>query len=158
MQEVARLYAEMETGGRLDESALNAAREVIVDDWAKRNARLLERRAENRDKLIAVQKNRLEDWRIEKFIRNAEAYIEQNGTSGDEVDKEATSAKMYSMIAAGGSWGDAEKTVQQWVRPRLTGCSGSRVSTTEKTRTRKTAESRSRRRTGTIRRKILCAR
>lgn len=124
MQEVARLYAEMETGGRLDESALNAAREVIVDDWAKRNARLLERRAENRDKLIAVQKNRLEDWRIEKFIRNAEAYIEQNGTSGDEVDKEATSAKMYSMIAAGGSWGDAEKTVQQWVRPRLNGMLG----------------------------------
>lgn len=123
-QEVARLYAEMETGGRLDESALNAAREVIVDDWAKRNARLLERRAENRDKLIAVQKNRLEDWRIEKFIRNAEAYIEQNGTSGDEVDKEATSAKMYSMIAAGGSWGDAEKTVQQWVRPRLDGMLG----------------------------------
>lgn len=124
MQEVARLYAEMETGGRLDESALNAAREVIVDDWAKRNARLLERRAENRDKLIAVQKNRLEDWRIEKFIRNAEAYIEQNGTSGDEVDKEATSAKMYSMIAAGRSWGDAEKTVQQWVRPRLDGMLG----------------------------------
>lgn len=119
MQEVARLYAEMETGGRLDESALNAAREVIVGDWAKRNARLLERRAENRDKLIAVQKNRLEDWRIEKFIRNAEAYIEQNGTSGDEVDKEATSAKMYSMIAPSGSWGDVEKTVQQWVRPRL---------------------------------------
>lgn len=124
MQEVARLYAEMETGGRLDESALNAAREVIVGDWAKRNARLLERRAENRDKLIAVQKNRLEDWRIEKFIRNAEAYIEQNGTSGDEVDKEATSAKMYSMIAAGRSWGDAEKTVQQWVRPRLDGMLG----------------------------------
>ena len=124
MQEVARLYVEMETGGRLDESALNAAREVIVDDWAKRNARLLERRAENRDKLIAVQKNRLEDWRIEKFIRNAEAYIEQNGTSGEEVDKEATSAKMYSMIAAGGSWGDAEKTVQQWVRPRLDGMLG----------------------------------
>lgn len=124
MQEVARLYAEMETGGRLDESALNAAREVIVDDWAKRNARLLERRAENRDKLIAVQKNRLEDWRIEKFIRNAEAYIEQNGTSGEEVDKEATSAKMHSMIAAGGSWGDAEKTVQQWVRPRLDGMLG----------------------------------
>lgn len=124
MQEVARLCVEMETGGRLDESALNAAREVIVDDWAKRNARLLERRAENQDKLIAVQKNRLEDWRIEKFIRNAEAYIEQNGTSGDEVDKEATSAKMYSMIAAGGSWGDAEKTVQQWVRPRLDGMLG----------------------------------
>lgn len=124
MQEVARLYAEMETGGRLDESALNAAREVIVDDWAKRNARLLERRAENRDKLIAVQKNRLEDWRIEKFIRNAEAYIEQNGTSGDEVDKEATSAKMHSMIAPSGSWGDAEKTVQQWVRPRLDGLLG----------------------------------
>lgn len=124
MQEVARLCAEMETGGRLDESALNAAREVIVDDWAKRNARLLERRAENRDKLIAVQKNRLEDWRIEKFIRNAEAYIEQNGTSGDEVDKEATSAKMHSMIAPSGSWGDAEKTVQQWVRPRLDGMLG----------------------------------
>lgn len=124
MQEVARLYVEMETGGRLDESALNAARDVIVDDWAKRNARLLERRAENRDKLIAVQKNRLEDWRIEKFIRNAEAYIEQNGTSGDEVDKEATSAKMYSMIAPSGSWGDVEKTVQQWVRPRLDGLLG----------------------------------
>lgn len=124
MQEVARLCVEMETGGRLDESALNAAREVIVDDWAKRNARLLERRAENRDKLIAVQENRLEDWRIEKFIRNAEAYIEQNGTSGDEVDKEATSAKMYSMIAADGSWGDAEKTVQQWVRLRLDGMLG----------------------------------
>lgn len=124
MQEVARLYVEMEMGGSLDESALNAARDVIVDDWAKRNARLLERRAENRDKLIAVQKNRLEDWRIEKFIRNAEAYIEQNGTSGDEVDKEATSAKMYSMIAPGGSWGDAEKTVQQWVRPRLDGLLG----------------------------------
>lgn len=124
MQEVARLCAEMETGGRLDESALNAAREVVVDDWAKRNARLLERRAENRDKLIAVQKNRLEDWRIEKFIRNAEAYIEQNGTSGDEVDKEATSAKMYSMIAPSGSWGDVEKTVQQWVRPRLDGMLG----------------------------------
>lgn len=124
MHEVARLCVEMETGGRLDESALNAAREVIVDDWAKRNARLLERRAENRDKLIAVQKNRLEDWRIEKFIRNAEAYIEQNGTSGDEVDKEATSAKMYSMIAPSGSWGDAEKTVQQWVRPRLDGMLG----------------------------------
>lgn len=124
MQEVARLCAEMETGGRLGESALNAAREVIVDDWAKRNARLLERRAENRDKLIAVQKNRLEDWRIEKFIRNAEAYIEQNGTSGDEVDKEATSAKMYSMIVPSGSWGDVEKTVQQWVRPRLDGMLG----------------------------------
>lgn len=124
MQEVARLCAEMETGGRLDESALNAAREVIVDDWAKRNARLLERRAENRDKLIAVQKNRLEDWRIEKFIRNAEAYIEQNGTSGDEVDKESTSAKMYSMIAPSGSWGDVEKAVQQWVRPRLDGMLG----------------------------------
>lgn len=124
MQEVARLCAEMETGGRLDESALNAAREVIVDDWAKRNARLLERRAENRDKLIAVQKNRLEDWRIEKFIRNAEAYIEQNGTSGDEVDKESTSAKMYSMIVPSGSWGDVEKAVQQWVRPRLDGMLG----------------------------------
>lgn len=124
MQEVARLCAEMETGGRLDESALNAAREVIVDDWAKRNARLLERRAKNRDKLIAVQKNRLEDWRIEKFIRNAEAYIEQNGTSGDEVDKEATSEKMHSMIAPSGSWGDVEKTVQQWVRPRLDGMLG----------------------------------
>lgn len=124
MQEVARLCAEMETGGRLDESALNAAREVIVDDWAKRNARLLERRAENRDKLIAVQKNRLEDWRIEKFIRNAEAYIEQNGTSGDEVDKEATSAKMYSMVVPSGSWGDVEKAVQQWVRPRLDGMLG----------------------------------
>ena len=124
MQEVAQLYAEMETGGSLDESALNAAREVIVDDWAKRNARLLERRAENRDKLIAVQKNRLEDWRIEKFIRNAEAYIEQNGTSGDEVDKEATSEKMHSMIAPSGSWGDVEKTVQQWVRPRLDGMLG----------------------------------
>ena len=124
MQEVARLYVEMETGGRLDESALNAAREVIVDDWAKRNARLLERRAENRDKLIAVQKNRLEDWRVEKFIQNAEAYIEQNGTSGDEIDREATSAKMYNLIAPGGSWDDMEKTVQQWVRPRLDGLLG----------------------------------
>lgn len=125
-QEVARLAVKLMTGERLTAEEMKPAEQVIREVYAEEHANFLNRRPESKEKRIDYyMENNVFQNRVEDFIRNAQEFYESGGSAG-EIDKEATAAKMMEMIAPGGSWNDALRTVKDWVKPQLEGLLGER--------------------------------
>lgn len=125
-QEVARLAVKLMTGERLTAEEMKPAEQAIREVYAEEHANFLNRRPESKEKRIDYyMKNNVFQNRVEDFIRNAQEFYESGGSAG-EIDKEATAAKMMEMIAPGGSWNDALRTVKDWVQPQLEGLLGER--------------------------------
>lgn len=125
-QEVARLAVKLMTGERLTVEEMKPAEQAIREVYAEEHANFLNRRPESKEKRIDYyMKNNVFQNRVEDFIRNAQEFYESGGSAG-EIDKEATAAKMMEMIAPGGSWNDALRTVKDWVKPQLKGLLGER--------------------------------
>ena len=125
-QEVARLAVKLMTGERLTAEEMKPAEQAIRDVYAEEHANFLNRRPESKEKRIDYyMKNNVFPNRVEDFIRSTQEFYESGGSAG-EIDKEATAAKMMEMIAPGGSWSDALRTVKDWVKPQLEGLLGER--------------------------------
>lgn len=125
-QEVARLSVKLMTGERLTAEEMKPAEQAIREVYAEEHANFLNRRPESKEKRIDYyMENNVFQNRVEDFIRNAQEFYESGGSAG-EIDKEATAAKMMEMIAPGGSWNDALRTVKDWVKPQLEGLLGER--------------------------------
>lgn len=125
-QEVARLAVKLMTGERLTAEEMKPAEQAIREIYAEEHANFLNRRPESKEKRIDYyMENNVFQNRVEDFIRNAQEFYESGGSAG-EIDKEATAAKMMEMIAPGGSWNDALRTVKDWVKPQLEGLLGER--------------------------------
>lgn len=125
-QEVARLAVKLMTGERLTAEEMKPAEQAIRDVYAEEHANFLNRRPESKEKRIDYyMKNNVFPNRVEDFIRSTQEFYE-SGASASEIDKEATAAKMMEMIAPGGSWNDALRTVKDWVQPQLEGLLGER--------------------------------
>ena len=125
-QEVARLAVKLMTGERLMAEEMKPAEQAIREVYAEEHANFLNRRPESKEKRIDYyMKNNVFPNRVEDFIRSAQEFYERGGSAG-EIDKEATAAKMMEMIAPGGSWNDALRTVKDWVQPQLEGLLGER--------------------------------
>lgn len=123
-QEVARLAVKLMTGERLTTEEMKPAEQAIREVYAEEHANFLNRRPESKEKRIDYyMKNNVFQNRVEDFIRSAQEFYENGGSAG-EIDKEATAAKMMEMIAPGGSWNDALRTVKDWVQPQLQGLLG----------------------------------
>ena len=125
-QEVARLAVKLMTGERLTAEEMKPAEQAVRDVYAEEHANFLNRRPESKEKRIDYyMKNNVFPNRVEDFIRSTQEFYESGGSAG-EIDKEATAAKMMEMIAPGGSWNDALRTVKDWVKPQLEGLLGER--------------------------------
>lgn len=125
-QEVARLAVKLMTGERLTAEEMKPAEQAIREVYAEEHANFLNRRPESKEKRIDYyMENNVFQNRVEDFIRNAQEFYESGGSAG-EIDKKATAAKMMEMIAPGGSWNDALRTVKDWVKPQLEGLLGER--------------------------------
>ena len=125
-QEVARLAVKLMTGERLTAEEMKPAEQAIREVYAEEHANFLNRRPESKEKRIDYyMENNVFQNRVEDFIRSAQEFYESGGSAG-EIDKEATAAKMMEMIAPGGSWNDALRTVKDWVQPQLEGLLGER--------------------------------
>ena len=125
-QEVARLAVKLMTGERLTAEEMKPAEQAIREIYAEEHANFLNRRPESKEKRIDYyMENNVFQNRVEDFIRSAQEFYESGGSAG-EIDKEATAAKMMEMIAPGGSWNDALRTVKDWVKPQLEGLLGER--------------------------------
>ena len=125
-QEVARLAVKLMTGERLTAEEMKPAEQAIREVYAEEHANFLNRRPESKEKRIDYyMENNVFQNRVEDFVRNAQEFYESGGSAG-EIDKEATAAKMMEMIAPGGSWNDALRTVKDWVQPQLEGLLGER--------------------------------
>lgn len=125
-QEVARLAVKLMTGERLTAEEMKPAEQAIREVYAEEHANFLNRRPESKEKRIDYyMKNNVFPNRVEDFIRSTQEFYESGGSAG-EIDKEATAAKMMEMIAPGGSWNDALRTVKGWVQPQLEGLLGER--------------------------------
>lgn len=125
-QEVARLAVKLMTGEHLTVEEMKPAEQAIRDVYAEEHANFLNRRPESKEKRIDYyMKNNVFPNRVEDFIRSTQEFYESGGSAG-EIDKEATAAKMMEMIAPGGSWNDALRTVKDWVKPQLEGLLGER--------------------------------
>ena len=125
-QEVARLAVKLMTGERLTAEEMKPAEQAIREIYAEEHANFLNRRPESKEKRIDYyMENNVFQNRVEDFIRSAQEFYESGGSAG-EIDEEATAAKMMEMIAPGGSWNDALRTVKDWVKPQLEGLLGER--------------------------------
>lgn len=125
-QEVARLAVKLMTGERLTAEEMKPAEQAIREVYAEEHANFLNRRPESKEQRIDYyMKNNVFPNRVEDFIRSTQEFYESGGSAG-EIDKEATAAKMMEMIAPGGSWNDALRTVKDWVQPQLEGLLGER--------------------------------
>lgn len=125
-QEVARLAVKLIIGERLTAEEMKPAEQSIREVYAEEHANFLNRRPESKEKRIDYyMKNNVFPNRVEDFIRSTQEFYESGGSAG-EIDKEATAAKMMEMIAPGGSWNDALRTVKDWVQPQLEGLLGER--------------------------------
>lgn len=125
-QEVARLAVKLMTGERLTAEEMKPAEQAIRDVYAEEHANFLNRRPESKEKRIDYyMKNNVFPNRVENFIRSTQEFYESGGSAG-EIDKEATAAKMFELIAPSGSWSDALRTVKDWVKPQLEGLLGER--------------------------------
>ena len=123
---MARLAVKLMTGERLTAEEMKPAEQAIREVYAEEHANFLNRRPESKEKRIDYyMENNVFQNRVEDFIRNAQEFYESGGSAG-EIDKEATAAKMMEMIAPGGSWNDALRTVKDWVQPQLEGLLGER--------------------------------
>ena len=120
-QEVARLAVKLMTGERLTAEEMKPAEQAIRDGYAEEHANFLNRRPESKEKRIDYyMKNNVFPNRVEDFIRSTQEFYESGGSAG-EIDKEATAAKMFELIAPSGSRNDALRTVKDWVKPQLEG-------------------------------------
>lgn len=125
-QEVARLAVKLMTGERLTAEEMKPAEQAIRDVYAEEHANFLNRRPESKEKRIDYyMKNNVFPNRVEDFIRSTQEFYESGGSAG-EIDKEATAAKMFELIAPSGSRSDALRTVKDWVQPQLEGLLGER--------------------------------
>lgn len=125
-QEVARLAVKLMTGERLTAEEMKPAEQAIRDVYAEEHANFLNRRPESKEKRIDYyMKNNVFPNRVEGFIRSTQEFYESGGSASD-IDKEATAAKMFELIAPSGSWNDALRTVKDWVQPQLEGLLGER--------------------------------
>lgn len=125
-QEVARLAVKLMTGERLTAEEMKPAEQAIRDVYAEEHANFLNRRPESKEKRIDYyMKNNVFPNRVEGFIRSTQEFYESGGSAG-EIDKEATAAKMFELIAPSGSRSDALRTVKDWVKPQLEGLLGER--------------------------------
>lgn len=125
-QEVARLAVKLMTGERLTAEEMKPAEQAIREVYAEEHANFLNRRPESKEKRIDYyMKNNVFPNRVEDFIRSTQEFYESGGSAG-EIDKEATAAKMFELIAPSGSWSDALRTVKDWVKPQLEGLLGER--------------------------------
>lgn len=125
-QEVARLAVKLMTGERLTAEEMKPAEQAIREVYAEEHANFLNRRPESKEKRIDYyMKNNVFPNRVEDFIRSTQEFYESGG-SASEIDKEATAAKMFELIAPSGSWNDALRTVKDWVQPQLEGLLGER--------------------------------
>ena len=125
-QEVARLAVKLMTGERLTAEEMKPAEQAIREVYAEEHANFLNRRPESKEKRIDYyMKNNVFPNRVEDFIRSTQEFYE-SGASASEIDKEATAAKMFELIAPSGSWSDALRTVKDWVKPQLEGLLGER--------------------------------
>lgn len=125
-QEVARLAVKLMTGERLTAEEMKPAEQAIRDVYAEEHANFLNRRPESKEKRIDYyMKNNVFPNRVEDFIRSTQEFYESGGSASD-IDKEATAAKMFELIAPSGSWNDALRTVKDWVQPQLEGLLGER--------------------------------
>ena len=125
-QEVARLAVKLMTGERLTAEEMKPAEQAIREVYAEEHANFLNRRPESKEKRIDYyMKNNVFPNRVEDFIRSTQEFYESGGSAG-EIDKEATAAKMFELIAPSGSWSDALRTVKEWVKPQLEGLLGER--------------------------------
>lgn len=125
-QEVARLAVKLMTGERLTAEEMKPAEQAIRDVYAEEHADFLNRRPESKEKRIDYyMKNNVFPNRVEDFIRSTQEFYESGGSASD-IDKEATAAKMFELIAPSGSWNDALRTVKDWVQPQLEGLLGER--------------------------------
>ena len=125
-QEVARLAVKLMTGERLTAEEMKPAEQAIRDVYAEEHANFLNRRPESKEKRIDYyRKNNVFPNRVEDCIRSTQEFYE-SGASASEIDKEATAAKMFELIAPSGSRSDALRTVKDWVKPQLEGLLGER--------------------------------
>lgn len=125
-QEVARLAVKLMTGERLTAEEMKPAEQAIREVYAEEHANFLNRRPESKEKRIDYyMKNNVFPNRVEDFIRSTQKFYESGGSAG-EIDKEATAAKMFELIAPSGSRSDALRTVKDWVKPQLEGLLGER--------------------------------
>ena len=125
-QEVARLAVKLMTGERLTAEEMKPAEQAIRDVYAEEHANFLNRRPESKEKRIDYyMKNNVFPNRVEDFIRSTQEFYE-SGESASDIDKEATAAKMFELIAPSGSRNDALRTVKDWVQPQLEGLLGER--------------------------------
>ncbi len=125
-QEVARLAVKLMTGERLTAEEMKPAEQAIRDVYAEEHANFLNRRPESKEKRIDYyMKNNAFPNRVEDFIRSTQEFYESGGSASD-IDKEATAAKMFELIAPNGSRNDALRTVKDWVQPQLEGLLGER--------------------------------
>lgn len=125
-QEAARLAVKLMTGERLTAEEMKPAEQAIREVYAEEHANFLNRRPESKEKRIDYyMKNNVFPNRVEDFIRSTQEFYESGGSAG-EIDKEATAAKMFELIAPSGSWSDALRTVKEWVKPQLEGLLGER--------------------------------
>ena len=123
-QELARLDMELTLGNELPADVLEAARDIIMDEWVSKNEWRLKNKPELREKRIENQRKKLEDWRVRNFIEHAWEYYEEYGATTSEIDTSATASAMFDMILPDGAWDEVEKVVQDWVRPQLEGVLG----------------------------------
>ena len=125
-QEVAQLAVKLMTGERLTAEEMKPAEQAIREVYAEEHANFLNRRPESKEKRIDYyMKNNVFPNRVEDFIRSTQEFYESGGSAG-EIDKEATAAKMFELIAPSGSRSDALRTVKDWVKPQLEGLLGER--------------------------------
>lgn len=125
-QEVARLAVKLMTGERLTAEEMKPAEQAIREVYAEEHANFLNRRPESKEKRIDYyMKNNVFPNRVEDFIRSTQEFYESGGSASD-IDKEATAAKMFELIAPSGSRNDALQTVKDWVQPQLEGLLGER--------------------------------
>lgn len=125
-QEAARLAVKLMTGERLTAEEMKPAEQAIREVYAEEHANFLNRRPESKEKRIDYyMKNNVFPNRVEDFVRSTQEFYESGGSAG-EIDKEATAAKMFELIAPSGSRSDALRTVKDWVKPQLEGLLGER--------------------------------
>lgn len=126
-QELAKLVVDLETTRKVPDEALEAVRGIIVDDWAERNKQRLSQKPELIDKYKKVQHDRIDEYRVERFIRNAWDYYEDGGATAGEIDRYDTAVNVtnrLSELSPEGDFTSVERMVQEWVRGEIEGLLG----------------------------------
>lgn len=116
-QQLTDMSDRIEAGGKLTDAEM----EKVVDIYKQHDydslGESIKAKPAMAEKLVSMQAQKLTRWRIEDIVENAHRYIEQNGATKTEVDKNATLLNMMSAIADDAT--DSEKAVSDWLRPQL---------------------------------------